>query len=93
MNWTLKDDGFPWRIIDANGMVVCRIGGTGDSPEDWHECRDNAHKLVAAPELLEALKGLTKFLEQYPHKWAVDIADYEQAAMLAIAKAEGRGNE
>lgn len=53
--------------------------------EGWDEAMANARLIAAAPELLEALKGLLEVTEEnYDNRHEVE------AAIHAIAKAEGR---
>jgi hypothetical protein len=71
-------------ILDANGVPVAhvadrRIDAIGSPPE-------NARLLVAAPDLLAALKRLVICVGGKYGQFAADA----EAAYIAIAKAEGR---
>lgn len=65
------------RVEDARGLSVCTVYGLNE------EGRRNASLIVAAQDLLEALKGLCDYSRKPTQ------SDW-QAADAAIAKAEGR---
>jgi hypothetical protein len=71
---------------------VVRFGGLAAPSSD--EGRANAHLLVAAPDLLAALKQLAEAERQFAAETGLQsddpINDALQVADVAIAKAEGR---
>jgi hypothetical protein len=83
--WSLKDD----LIYGPDGITIVSADGLmenyGPPDRSMEENYANARLIAAAPELLEALKGLFKNNQ--------DIDAYLQAkdkAVQAIAKAEGK---
>lgn len=90
----------PWRSGDHShevydphsGETICTMGNTA-FPSIFPEA--NACLIAAAPELLEALKGLLEHCAMV-HKYWGDNSNQKQAdsaidkARAAIAKAEGR---
>ena len=74
------DDGGEFSIHAANGIhVALSIGGTKSEAA-------NARLIAAAPELLEALRGLMKLDEELSSEGAIEALDKARAA---IAKATG----
>lgn len=77
-----------WRVGGDDGTFVADVSpiiknDRGDASE---EGKANASLIAAAPDLLEACKGLLKFFdEQFPMGWGSDPA---LKAHDAIAKAE-----
>ena len=69
---------------DGNRDYTARIEWRGDIPDE--ERLANLHLIIAAPELLEALKNLVADWERVHGK-----LNQEHEAHAAIAKAEGRG--
>jgi hypothetical protein len=80
----------PWRVgpvddtlvSDADGRAVAAACAR-DYGKDWELIEANARLIVAAPELLEALKGVLEI-----EGWDMAHPRYT-AARAAIAKAEG----
>ena len=71
-------------LITVNGWTN---GGCKDDPEKWEALKAEARLISAAPDLLNALENLTKFIEQaYPN--ATEWVRYTRAK-AAIAKATG----
>ena len=75
-------------IYDAkNGYKIAIVEGyTHDLKE---ESEANAHLIAAAPELLEALKGLIGWHDCFPMKEGEADLPVIATARAAIAKAEG----
>lgn len=69
--------------VDGGQEVVARVQSTGYAGE----MDANARLIAAAPDLLEALKRLTRDMETPRTRKATEAWD---AARAAIAKAEGR---
>jgi hypothetical protein len=68
--------------IDSELVEIARLS---EWPDHQAEAEANARLIAAAPELLEALKGLLEVTEEnYDNRHEVE------AALHAIAKAEGR---
>lgn len=98
----------PWEIHDGgkfgsygdNGPSVCAVTGPGlcqplfdlCGPASEMQCRANAALIAAAPELLEALRGLSDAVIEYGRTVAEwdRVLDADKAARAAIAKAEGK---
>jgi hypothetical protein len=55
---------------------------------EWHENKALRRMEVAAPRMLDALKGLLAWAEKQPTTYAEDRL--QAAARIAIAEAEGR---
>ena len=76
-------------ITDTDGNIIC-LTWDSEFPEETDEA--NAQLIAAAPELLEACKGLMKQAvsdaEQYQQDAACSIWAYIADAADAIAKAE-----
>jgi hypothetical protein len=72
-------------IKDAQGEIIAQIP---DLEDGLAETTANARLMAAAPELLEALKGMIEYFVDYSID---DYSDTEtmQAARAAIAKATG----
>ena len=69
-------------INTAEAKDICVVS------DDWNEQVANANLIASAPEMLEALKAMTKLFEErvpYPN----NTQRYKQA-IKAIAKAEGK---
>lgn len=80
------------RLGGANGwepqhQIEYEAASNEESPDQFTEAEDNARLIAAAPDLLEALRGLVGlFDDPTPYDSATTI----NAARTAIAKAEGR---
>lgn len=71
-------------LVTVNGWSN---GGRKDQPDEWAQLLTDARLIAAAPELLEALKGMVE------HFWiAGSEAEWDaiQKATKTIAKAEGQ---
>ena len=90
----------PWNIEnpwESDFSVIARVGGkiiakTDNGVIDIGEAEANAHLIVAAPDLLEALKALQhqalqSELNSPAHEWGTEALGL---ARIAISKAEGR---
>lgn len=79
---------------DAVGRVNVCHGQSQEHLEDRGigeiECAANARLMVAAPELLEALRGMIEAYDDGVTNWEMP---YQQAARAAIAKATGESHE
>lgn len=74
-----RDD---WSVNNAAGVAVCFEG-------QWNECAyADAHLIAAAPELLEAVCDLLRYVDDDGSVMA--ITDIVLRATAAIDKAEGR---
>ncbi|RVH21468.1 hypothetical protein [Sinorhizobium meliloti] len=76
--------------VKANGRYIVSLFKSGTSAEDEHspeaesEVRANADLIAAAPDMLEALKGILS------NPGGRCSAEQWQAGLRAISKAEGR---
>ena len=75
------DRAYPARLVDAEGHIVCETMPSS--------AEANMPLLKAAPDLLQALKGMMKSSGALDGRPESDNLA-EKAARLAIAKAEGR---
>ena len=78
--WTYRKDDDSI-IAPHEGLQVCQLNDGTNS-----QCEANAALIAAAPELLEALKGLADHAHQCAHFGAMDLLE---RADSAIEKAEG----
>lgn len=78
------DDGGDWAVVDERGYIIAEAYRQL-SYSIFAPAEANARLIAAAPELLEALKGLLKRLVVVPTQ---DIPKPVLAAQAAIAKAE-----
>lgn len=74
--WLLEDNGYPLEVWGADGAEVCRIGGSPDCPEDDATNQANARLIVAAPDLLAAVRECLVILSQ------IHVSSPERAAKL-----------
>lgn len=80
MNETKHTPG-PWKV-DYNWAVKDYLGGLVCSPNEA-----NARLIAAAPEMLEALKGLVQLVDAHVGE---EAENWNREARAAIAKATGR---
>lgn len=78
------------------------IGGSGDEFDEWciaatfgsadgtENGEANASLIVAAPDMLAALKAVRSELDAMSGNWTEGMSNFAQQADVAIAKAEGR---
>lgn len=88
-------------VANAHDNILAEVLAYGVGMVDegetapWHNARDNANLIAAAPELLEALKGIFEQCALVHKRWG-DGNNLREAtaaidtARAAIAKAEGR---
>jgi hypothetical protein len=62
----------------------------GFSQAVFDELEANSRLIVAAPELLEALKAFPMLLVPATSAWGRQVQEWQDLALAAIAKAEGR---
>jgi hypothetical protein len=89
----------PWDYYDmaAYGIAICKGGIGGQNVGHAHmyvgltaeETTANARLIAAAPELLEALKGVIVNFPAFNRDRHPCLGDALDAARAAIAKAEG----
>ena len=98
---TVKHTPGPWSVSDyskyhvvmPNGRLLCSTGvGVSGGHPDRKEDYANARLISAAPDLLEALKGLLADIEEYQsiNKLGGENNHWQVISRAAIAKAEGR---
>lgn len=91
----------PSRLVGENGQQYFEVAtcGTDYQSGSLGETEANAHLIAAAPDLLEALSDAAEFMERAlaganlkatGDDREAGVMEY-QAALAAIAKAEGRG--
>jgi len=92
--WIRDDDEIGIELMvgdDPNLLVVCTLDEPGlyNTPDTLIQKEANAHLIMAAPDLLEAL---TKLISAWPDGLACDAETSKviDTAYDAIAKAEGR---
>lgn len=78
------------QMADFRGAIVCHFFlAHGNRPHAYSESEANARLIAAAPDLLEAIKGLVKvFHDDQAPKDAICMKEVE-VALRAITKAEG----
>jgi len=93
----------PWMVDDCDsGVIVCKDGDIAvcsigcipkkdfsDDIECYEITRANARLIAAAPDLLEALKGLVN-IATHPQATKDQIRQIAKEARATIAKAKGR---
>jgi hypothetical protein len=88
--WTLEDHGYTYIVSKpGDGYItrdVCRMDGSTTSAFNQ---KANAHLIVAAPEMLAALKEARAYYGEPDKSDPVDVAIWARID-AAIAKAEGR---
>ncbi len=79
--WKPTYESDPYRLVDhTDGREIAAVSGVDNENRDA-----NARLIAAAPDLLEALKGLLPM-------WESGVSEpWVEAAKAAIAKAEGEG--
>lgn len=89
--WAVNEDG--WMVESDkehgwvnDGWIVCKTEGP--------DRKDNAHLIAAAPELLEALEGMTERYTELANSgdcgfWDCENENEVKAARAAIKKAKG----
>lgn len=85
------DERYTWSLLGASGYGILSCDGEGNSPQGLGDFA-NARLIAAAPELLEALKQVTRLFgreipfdrDHYP-----TIREAVDCARAAIAKAVG----
>lgn len=101
--WVVETEGEPWPAAVCEvgyGIWVRESQGIADDIPDADECRDNAHLMAAAPELLDVAKMALGFVAafsgyyQVAYETGAQIHPRHQEALdqisAAISKAEGR---
>lgn len=76
----------PLRILNADSIIVCNVLADIDS---MPECKANARLIAAAPEMLEALKGVSIMLNAHSSLSQFDGEPWVKRVRAAIAKATG----
>jgi hypothetical protein len=84
----------PWRVGDAGHTIFGAPDPTRNTPDQVatlcrtrFSTRSNARLIAAAPELLDALRGMLEWARRVEqHTPGLEVAQ----AVTAIAKAEGR---
>jgi len=89
----------PWKVgiipdtenvfVEASdGLIVCEVGGFVIGKE---QAQTNAHLISAAPDLLDALKDVMAWIDNWDPSFTDDDEwdDTDNKVDVAIAKAEG----
>ena len=91
--WTAQpvvDEEDELRVLSADGSYVCSIDLDGTFEDDiLAQIYADADMIAAAPELLDALKGMVRYAE-YAQLWNKTPNDEYHKAVEVIAKAEGK---
>ncbi len=86
--WRTKREGFSTVYVEAriDGGLIQEVAACGPTEAGLEQQEANARLIAAAPELLEALRGIMKLDEDLCSEGAIEALD---KASAAIAKATG----
>ena len=86
--WRTKREGFSTVYVEAriDGGLIQEVAACGPTEAGRDQQEANARLIAAAPELLEALRGIMKLDEDLCSEGSIEALDKARAA---IAKATG----